>query len=71
MEDPKWSKVRQKLERKEGLEGFTIGNDGLLYYQDRKVIPIDPEIKDKILREAYHTPYTAPSGSTRMYQDLK
>lgn len=65
-EDPKLSEIRQKIEKTEGLEGFTIRNDGLLYYQNRKVILTDPEIKEMILKEAHQTPYIAHLGSMKM-----
>lgn len=30
-----------------------------------------PKLRDKIVSEAYDTPYVAHPGSTKLYQDLK
>ncbi|XP_041016167.1 uncharacterized protein LOC121258690 [Juglans microcarpa x Juglans regia] len=67
----KWVEIRQEIEKNEGPEGFTLKNDGLLYYKGQRVIPAGQEIKDKILWEAHQTPYTTHPGTTKMYHDLK
>ena len=57
--------------KKEKETEFSIKKDGALWYRERLCVPNNKEMKKKILREAHSTPYTAHSGSTKMYQDVK
>ncbi|KAF5464511.1 hypothetical protein F2P56_014584 [Juglans regia] len=65
------SEVIRKIEKSEGPNDFSIREDGTLYYKNRRVILVDQELKEKVLKEAYNTPYTTQPSGTKMYQDLK
>lgn len=63
--------VIRKIEKLEERKGFRVRADETLYYEDRKVIQADQELRDRVLREAHNTPYAAHPSTTKMYQDLK
>lgn len=71
MEDIKLLDITRMIEKSEGPKEFRIGEDSTLYFKDQKVISADFEIRERILREAHHTPYTAHLGNMKMYKDLK
>lgn len=50
---------------------FKVLNDEILYFEKKKVIPNDLELKEKLMREVHCTPYIAHPGSTKIYRDLK
>ncbi|KAK1664470.1 hypothetical protein QYE76_052629 [Lolium multiflorum] len=51
--------------------GFTIDEEGVLWYKERLCVPSDSELKQVILQEAHDTLYSIHPGGTKMYQDLK
>ena len=51
--------------------GFSIKEDGSLYFQDRLCVPYDKELKKKLLFAAHNTVFTMHPGGNKMYQDLK
>ncbi|KAK1661393.1 hypothetical protein QYE76_049552 [Lolium multiflorum] len=51
--------------------GFTIDEEGVLWYNGRLCVPSDSELKQVILKEAHDTLYSIHPGGTKMYQDLK
>ena len=51
--------------------GFTVKEDGFLYYRDQVCVPNDDESKKSILEEAHSGSFAMHPGSTKMYQDLK
>ena len=56
----------------EGKEtGFSVKEDGSLYYKDRVCVPSDSELKKAIFEEAHSRSFAMHQGSTKMYQDLK
>lgn len=67
MKDSGLMNIRQKVMKSKGPLYFEIQDDGMLCYKDRKVIPADVEMKERILNEAHDTPYTVYPGSTKMY----
>ena len=62
-------KIMQKVLKGE-LKEFKL-EDNILKFEHRLCVPDVTEIKEKILKEAHCTPYTAHPGSTKMYQDLR
>ena len=62
-------KIREKVQKGE-LQEFNIKDD-MLRFERRLSVPEIAKIKEKILKEANSTPYTAHPGSTKMYQDLR
>ncbi|KAK1627789.1 hypothetical protein QYE76_002104 [Lolium multiflorum] len=51
--------------------GFTIDEEGVLWYNGRLCVPSDSDLKQVILKEAHDTLYSIHPGGTKMYQDLK
>ena len=51
--------------------GFSIKEDGSLYFHDRLCVPCDKELKKKLLFAAHNTVFTMHPGGNKMYQDLK
>jgi hypothetical protein len=50
---------------------FRIDEDGVLWFQNRLVVPKVPELHQQILDEAHLSRYSIHPGSNKMYQDLK
>ncbi|KAK1663768.1 hypothetical protein QYE76_051927 [Lolium multiflorum] len=51
--------------------GFTVDEEGVLWYKERLCVPSDSELKQVILQEAHDTLYSIHPDGTKMYQDLK
>ncbi|KAK1684080.1 hypothetical protein QYE76_044928 [Lolium multiflorum] len=51
--------------------GFTVDEEGVLWYKERLCVPSNSELKQVILQEAHDTLYSIHPGGTKMYQDLK
>jgi len=51
--------------------GFTIDENGTLWFGKRICVPEVKSIRDAILREAHESAYSIHPGSTKMYLDLK
>jgi hypothetical protein len=50
---------------------FRKDDQGILWFNDRIVVPKDAEVHQQILDEAHLSRYSIHPGSTKMYQDLK
>jgi hypothetical protein len=50
---------------------FRKDDQGILWFNDRIVVPKDAEVRQQILDEAHLSRYSIHPGSTKMYQDLK
>jgi hypothetical protein len=50
---------------------FRKDDQGILWFNDRIVVPKDVEVRQQILDEAHLSRYYIHPGSTKMYQDLK
>ena len=61
----------QKKVQMQKKTGFSIKEDGSLYFQDRLCVPYDKELKKKLLFAAHNTVFTMHPGGNKMYQDLK
>jgi len=63
--------IRKILEKVQGrkIQGFTY-DEGVLNFGHRICVPQDTRLKEEILSETHHTPYTVHPGVTKMYQDL-
>jgi hypothetical protein len=55
----------------EEVPGFSLDQEGVLWYNGRICVPNIDELKQLILKEAHDTPYSIHPGETKMYQDLK
>jgi hypothetical protein len=50
---------------------FRKDDQGIVWFNDRIVVPKDVEVRQQILDEAHLSRYAIHLGSTKMYQDLK
>jgi hypothetical protein len=50
---------------------FRKDDQGIIWFNDRIVVPKDAEVHQQILYEAHLSQYSIHPGSTKMYQDLK
>src|SRR3954464_3608131 len=50
---------------------FTLDNEGIVYFENRIVVPKNKNLRQLILKEAHESPLSIHPGSTKMYQDLR
>ena len=50
---------------------FRVNENGILWFNDRLVVPKDRELRNQILSEAHSSKLSIHPGSSKMYQDLK
>ena len=50
---------------------FRLDERGVLWFEDRLVVPKDHEPRNQILDEAHSSKLSIHPGSSKMYQDLK
>lgn len=55
-EESKLMEVLHKIEKLERIKDFKVREDGTMDYKDRRVIPVDLELRGWVLREAHNTP---------------
>src|SRR3954468_10078543 len=49
---------------------FSTDSKGMVFFENRLVVPKNRDIRQLILKEAHETPLSIHPGSTKMYQDL-
>ena len=65
-------KIRQRLmENDPRAACFHQDGEGVLWFNNRLVVPKDLELRKQILEEAHLSRYSIHPGSNKMYQDLK
>jgi hypothetical protein len=64
------SHIGEKME-KEPTKHFRIDEQGVLWFNDRLVMPNDRALKNQIMDEAYLSKLSIHPRSSKMYQDLK
>ena len=69
--DPKLLNIRKRVRKSRGPLHYSMDNDGILRFRDRRVVPKDSEFKERIMAEAHAAPYSVHPDSTKMYRDLK
>jgi hypothetical protein len=62
--------IYEKLEA-DKANCFRKDDQGIIWFNDRIVVPKDAEVRQQILDEAHLSGYSIHPGSTKMYQDLK
>lgn len=62
--------IKKKLE-KEPSEHFRVDENGVLWYDNRLVVPKEKELKEQILAEAHSSALSIYPGSNKMYRDLR
>jgi hypothetical protein len=60
--------LNQKVDK---YKCFRHDNKGILWFEDRLVVPKNPELRKKILDEAHLSKFSVHSGSNTMYHDLR
>jgi hypothetical protein len=70
LQDAKIQEIKGQI-KEEKAPGFSIDEQGMLWYKKRLCIPEMKEIRELILREAHDSAYSIHLGSTKMYHDLK
>jgi hypothetical protein len=64
--------IKENLHHKaEKYKCFRQDSKGLLWFEDRLVVPKNKDLKKKILDEAHLSKFSMHPGSTKMYHDLK
>jgi hypothetical protein len=59
--------LNQKVDK---YKCFLQDSKGVLWFEDRLVVPKNPELRKKILDEAHISKFSMHSGSNKMYHDL-
>jgi hypothetical protein len=57
--------------KKDESKHFRIDERGVLWFNDRLVVPKDRELRNQIMDEAHSSKQSIHPGSSKMYQDLK
>jgi hypothetical protein len=70
LEDAKIQEIKEQIKEEKAL-GFSIDDQGTLWYKKCICVPEIKEIRELILREAHDSAYSIHPGSTKMYHDLK
>jgi hypothetical protein len=64
--------IKQKLAHREGkYKCFRVDHKGILWFNERIIVPKDHKLHKQILDEAHLSKFFMHPGSTKMYQDLK
>jgi hypothetical protein len=70
LEDAKIQEINEQI-REEKAPGFSIEEQGTLWYKKRLCVPEAKDIRELILCEAHDSAYSIHPGNTKMYHDLK
>jgi hypothetical protein len=70
LEDAKIQEIKEQI-KGDKAPGFSVDDQGTLWYKKRICIPDLKEIGESILREAHDSAYSIHPGSTKMYHGLK
>jgi hypothetical protein len=70
LEDAKIQEIKEQIKEDKAL-GFSVDEQGTLWYKKQLCVPEVREIRGLILREAHDSAYSIHPGSTKMYRDLK
>jgi hypothetical protein len=69
LEDAKIQEIKEQV-KEDKAPGFSVDDQGTLWYKKRICVPKLKEIRESILREAHDSAYSI-HPSTKMYHDLK
>jgi hypothetical protein len=70
LEDAKIQEIKEQI-KEDKSTGFSVDDQGTLWYKKCLCVPEIKEIRELILREARDSAYSIRPGSTKMYHDLK
>jgi hypothetical protein len=64
--------IKQEMTQREGkYKYFQVDPEGVLWFNERIVVPKDHKLRKQIMDEAHLSKFSIHPGSTKMYQDLK
>jgi ribonuclease HI len=64
--------IKEMLEQKvDKYKCFRQDSKGVLWFEDRVVVPKNPELRQKILEEAHLSKFSMHPGCNKMYHDLR
>jgi hypothetical protein len=69
-EDAKIQEIKEQIKEDKAL-GFSVDEQGTLWYKNRLCVPKVKEIRELILRNDHDSTYSIHPGSIKMYHDLK
>src|SRR5579859_3809774 len=64
------SHIQRKI-KENPSKNFRVDDEGVLWFNDRLVVPKDRKLRDEILTEAHSSIMSIHPGSSKMYKDLK
>jgi hypothetical protein len=70
LKDAKIQEIKEQIKEEKAL-GFSVDEQGTLWYKKRICVSDVKEIRELILHEAHDSVYSIHLGSTKMYHDLK
>jgi hypothetical protein len=70
LEDAKIQEIKEQI-KEDNTPGFSIDDQGTLWYKKRICVSKIKENRESILRKAHDSAYSIHPGSTKMYHDLK
>jgi hypothetical protein len=62
--------IKRKMKEQE-TKHFRVDDKGILWFNDRLVVPKDKELRNKIMAKAHSSKLSIHPSSSKMYQDLK
>lgn len=68
--DPFLKEKKELLGQEKAIK-FSLGNDGVLRFKERKCVPNDSKLKKLILEEGHKSKLSLHPRVAKMYQDLK
>ena len=72
LEDEEIKLIKEKVaQRDEGYKHFRQDEKGIVYYENRLVVPSNPDLRKQILDEAHLSKFSIHPGSNKMYHDLR
>jgi hypothetical protein len=70
LEDAKIQEIKEQI-NEDKAPGFSVDEQGTLWYKKRLCVPKVKEIRELILHEVHDSVYSIHPGNTKMYHDLK
>ena len=62
--------LKERMKRTR-IPHFNLDEQGVLWFDNRLVVPKDKELRDKILRESHDSKLSIHLGSSKMHRDLR
>jgi hypothetical protein len=62
--------IKKKI-KEESSKHFKVDEQGMLWFNDRLVVPKDQDLKNKLMDEAHLSKLSIHPGSSKVYQELR